>query len=75
MRASPLAEAIAAGIGASLRQSYERHEGGWWLFNAGAPKRALTDEEVQWHVERKHQPFVPDGVAKDDLRWWNEPTP
>jgi hypothetical protein len=67
-----LAQDIASGIGVMLQQSYEQHEGVWWLFAAGKPKRALKTDEVEWHVARQHKPFVPDGVSQDDPRWWDE---
>ena len=68
-----LAEGLATVMGAALGQTYERHDGGWWLFTAGKPVRALADDEVKWHVHRRHKPFVPDGVSKDHPDWWKDP--
>jgi|GEM_PF-4697266 len=68
-----LAGNIASGIGAALGQTYEQHNGEWWLFTAGKPARQLKPDEVEWHVERNHKPFVQDGIDKDDPRWWDDP--
>lgn len=64
---------IASSIGRILKQTYEKQNGEWWLFTAGQPVRPLSRDEVQWHVERNHKPFVQDGIDNDDPRWWNDP--
>ena len=65
---------LAGLIGNMLHQSYEIHEGIWWLFTLGKPARPLTEEEVRWHTERRHHPFVENGI-KDATseEWWAEP--
>lgn len=68
-----LAGQIASSIGFALDQTYEQHNGEWWLFTAGKPARALKPDEVKWHVERRHKPFVADGIDKDNRMWWADP--
>ena len=67
-----MAQECATFIGTMLNQSYQEHEGGWWLVTNGKRVRPLRPDEVEWHVKRKHAPFVPDGVWPDDPRWWND---
>ena len=64
---------IAGGIGEALGQTYEKYHGDWWLFTAGKPMRPLKPDEIEWHVERRHKPFVEEGIDKDDPRWWDDP--
>jgi hypothetical protein len=68
-----LAESVAQGIGRLLGQGYENRDGAWWLCVGGEPKRPLRPDEVQWHIERNHAPFVAGGYDKDDPRWWDDP--
>ena len=68
-----VAQDISMKIGELLRQTYEQHEGGWWLFADGKPKRVLRDYEIEWHAARRHKPFVPDGISSDDPHWWDDP--
>ncbi len=68
-----LAGVVAGSIGAALRQTYERHDGTWWLFTAGKPMRALAKDEIEWHMVRRHKPFIADGIDSSDPRWWDDP--
>lgn len=68
-----LAETVASGIGEALGQTYQRRGVEWWLCTLGVPARKLTPEEVKWHTERNHKPFVPEGIEKSDPRWWDDP--
>ena len=64
---------IAKGVGRLLRQEHRLIDGTWWLFTLGKAMRPLTADEVQWHTERKHAPFVEGGMTTDDPRWFDDP--
>ena len=64
---------IASSIGQMLRQEYRQEDGRWYLYSLGKRQDALSDEEVQWHMDRNHAPFVMGGVTSEDPRWWDEP--
>jgi len=68
-----LAGKIASRIGFELGQTYEQYENEWWLCTGGVPMRVLRQDEIEWHIERRHKPFVPDGIDKDDSKWWDGP--
>lgn len=68
-----LARSVAETIGHILNQHWEQIDGKWWLFTRGIAQRALSDDEVAWHVARNHKPFVPDGIDKGHADWWREP--
>lgn len=64
---------VSGSIGVALRQTYEKVNGKWWLFSAGKPARELKDDEVEWHMLRRHKPFITDGIDCDDPHWWDDP--
>lgn len=70
-----MAKKIAHTMGTMLQQEYrvKVEDGKWWLFANGSPQRELRDDEVEWHVARRHRPFVPDGITTDDPRWFDDP--
>lgn len=63
---------IAEHIGKLLEQKYVMFEGKWYLSTLGKRVRELTPEEVVWHTERGHYPFVPDGKRAGDPTWWEK---
>lgn len=64
---------IASAIGNALGQEYRKCDGVWWLYTRGNPARALRDDELAWHIARRHRPFVPDGIDHDHPDWWKDP--
>lgn len=68
-----LGNCIAAGVGRMLQQEYRQRDGQWWLWSLGREVRTLTEEEVAWHVARRHSPFVPGGVTQGSPDWWKDP--
>jgi hypothetical protein len=68
-----MAQNIAGYIGTFLRQTYEMRDGAWWLVTNGKPARPLKPDEVAWHTERNHAPFVAGGAEQGDPRWWDDP--
>jgi hypothetical protein len=68
-----MARAIASGIGFYLKQEYKKVGEEWWLFTNGEKKRPLTKDEVMWHSERNHHPFIENGIGKDHPDWWKNP--
>lgn len=71
---SEFSQNLAMRISRQLRQTYELVDGKWWLFTLGKPAKELTDDEVAWHVARKHLPFVPGGIKTDHPDWWKDPS-
>ncbi len=69
---TPAAE-LATMIGAALGQEYRKVGTAWWLFTMGKAMRPLKTDEVEWHVARRHAPFVEGGVTLGDPRWWDDP--
>jgi hypothetical protein len=65
---------ICYAMGRMLQQEYRQHDGKWWLYTRGKPARELKADEVQWHLDRNHAPFVSGGVTPNDAEWWNDPT-
>lgn len=65
---------VALKVGRLLRQEYRRGGNRWWLYSLGRRIRPLTDQEVRWHLERRHAPFVLGGLTPDDPRWFDPPT-
>lgn len=66
---------LAGLLGHMLQQSYEMHEGKWWLFTLGKPERPLEESEVKWHTERNHAPFVENGLTDaTSEEWWADPS-
>lgn len=70
-----LAGAFASAMGTALGQTYRKVGDEWWLYTKGKPARTLKPDEVEWHVARRHAPFVEGGITTDDARWWDDPTP
>jgi hypothetical protein len=68
-----LSQDVAMNIGRMLGQEYRLHDGRWHLYSLGQRQDALSDDEVQWHIDRNHAPFIDGGVTTDDPRWWDEP--
>lgn len=68
-----LIQNTASGFAKILRQSYEFIDGSWWLLTLGKPVRELSEEEVQWHIDRNHAPFIKDGIDPDHKDWWKDP--
>lgn len=68
-----LAQGIATTIGTALGQSYRQIDGKWWLFTRETAQRVLADDEVAWHVARRHKPFISDGIDTSHPDWWKDP--
>lgn len=68
-----LAQSCASAMGRAFRQEYRKIDGIWFLFTMGKQVRAMSDDEIAWHVARNHAPFVPGGINSDHPDWWKEP--
>ena len=70
---SRLSNILCSIMGCGLQQEYVNVNGVWWLYSMGKPQRELSEDEVQWHIDRNHKPFAENGINKDDPKWWEEP--
>lgn len=71
-RIRELAQSIASGIGKMLRQEYLQVDGAWCLVTLGRVVRQLRPDEVEWHVQRNHAPFVEGGICPEHPDWWKD---